>query len=39
LADDEETANEAVVGPSALIVAWDSLTDTIDGDQAEVVAY
>lgn len=39
LAEDEENANESVVDPSELLVAWEPVSTTIDGDSLEITAY
>lgn len=39
LADEEETANEAVVDPSGLVVTWEPVTDTLDGDAVDITGY
>lgn len=39
LVDEEETANEAVVEPSGLVVSWEPVTKTIAGDPVDITAY
>ncbi len=39
LADEPETAGEATVPAGGLVVAWEPVTETIDGDPVEVTAY
>ena len=39
LAEDEETAGEAVVSPVGLMVTWDPVTTLTDGDSLTVTGY
>ena len=39
LAEDEETAGEAVVSPVGLVVAWDPVTELVSGDSLTVTGY
>jgi hypothetical protein len=39
LAEDEETAQEATVGRSGLVVRWDPVTETITGNPLTVTGY
>jgi hypothetical protein len=39
LAEDAETAGEAVVSPDGLVIAWDPVTETVDGKPLETTGY
>lgn len=39
LADGPDTASSAVVDPAELVVAWQEVTDTIDGGPVEITGY
>ncbi|MCI0677977.1 MAG: hypothetical protein L0Z63_02900 [Actinobacteria bacterium] len=39
LAEDEEGATEAVVATEGLVVTWDPVTETIDGDAVVITGY
>jgi hypothetical protein len=39
LAEDAESAGETVLGPDGIVVEWEPVTETIDGDPVTVTAY
>lgn len=39
LADDVETAGESIVAPTDLVVTWDAVTASIDGEPVDITGY